>query len=688
MVASTHWVFRVMILFVLFFLVTPEIIAGKSKKRKPALHGQEQTDTSKVGYSPFKTAPGTYQLSESSKSKIVLPDNDVLRSVPRAYNSSLSQDDMFGCRPAYSPFHITLSGESEVAEWGIGCCPEFSGEWLKSTTGHILLYSAAESTNETVTGILSRSYCFTCQEQILLSDIQLTQCRKCKVHQHCKRCFKEQILSDLEKYTLTRCGQCAVKVSAEQVMLVTESADHKEMTRLFLLRDSGLVPDGYYICSRKSCRHLAPLPGSYDNAAKFSIQCSLCKELLVFVREKVRERYILVNTQACPSCNKQLKPSDIKVYAEFLCDQHYFCNRCIKKQVSNCLNQKRLPCCASCDRQLTSADAKALRCPENQQRIMGYLSLKYTLKTLDGYFCCTSSGCLYIDHLPEMEPDSSKIKVCPECRHKLIFHLMADATLPLFVNEADCECCFESLVAEDIDVISQLPCKKHLQCNSCLKQHVEACLKDNLQVACTGCKIRLYDRHITTVSKELSLRVRYQWCRLLALTQNNYYACTQPGCEYADKVPVMKDIGFRIITCPCCHSELIFQKPSNKGMVIHVKAWEHVTVEDLQYIEQRLATGDWKLCPRCRNPIEKGEGCKHMTCNTCRYEFCWICQGRWYGKGADRWDTGHNGCDLLSDTTDRERVLVLLPVTESEALPSLISLPRRKSRCPCSCVIL
>ena len=55
-----------------------------------------------------------------------------------------------------------------------------------------------------------------------------------------------------------------------------------------------------------------------------------------------------------------------------------------------------------------------------------------------------------------------------------------------------------------------------------------------------------------------------------------------------------------------------------------------------KYVLPQGADRQWMLdntkpCPLCKTIIEKNNGCQHMTCERCAYEFCWECLNRWHG---------------------------------------------------------
>jgi ariadne-1 len=69
--------------------------------------------------------------------------------------------------------------------------------------------------------------------------------------------------------------------------------------------------------------------------------------------------------------------------------------------------------------------------------------------------------------------------------------------------------------------------------------------------------------------------------------------------------------------------------------------------------ESDSETANWvlsntKLCPRCRRPIEKNQGCNHMTCSApCYHQFCWLCSDPW---------NDHKGCSRYGYRRQRQEV--------------------------------
>ena len=43
-----------------------------------------------------------------------------------------------------------------------------------------------------------------------------------------------------------------------------------------------------------------------------------------------------------------------------------------------------------------------------------------------------------------------------------------------------------------------------------------------------------------------------------------------------------------------------------------------------------------KACPECGAAVDKIDGCNHMTCSACKFEFCWLCLIGWGGDCQDR----------------------------------------------------
>ena len=128
--------------------------------------------------------------------------------------------------------------------------------------------------------------------------------------------------------------------------------------------------------------------------------------------------------------------------------------------------------------------------------------------------------------------------------------------------------------------------------------------------------------------------------QLRSFVESNPYTrwCPGRGCEriaYALS-PAAMEIEGNIAKCDACVTKFCLVC----GEEPHAPATCKALVKWNDKCRNESETANWilantKSCPNCKIRIEKNQGCNHMSCQTCRHEFCWICMGDWKSHNSE-----------------------------------------------------
>ena len=189
------------------------------------------------------------------------------------------------------------------------------------------------------------------------------------------------------------------------------------------------------------------------------------------------------------------------------------------------------------------------------------------------------------------------------------------------MNE-DCLICFEKLTKEEINN-NLIECF-HAFCNDCFYDYFKEKINSNIdEIKCPekNCKIMIPNYFIEEkLIHDIPLLSKYKKLKKIKQLQldPNVKFCPYPNC---DSYAIKKDNNF----VSCIHN-------GHKFCFNCLNYWHDkgiCTIDIYSFYKKWKNSNKMKRCPKCRYLIEKNEGCNHMTCTNCKYEWCWICKNEY-----------------------------------------------------------
>jgi len=244
-------------------------------------------------------------------------------------------------------------------------------------------------------------------------------------------------------------------------------------------------------------------------------------------------------------------------------------------------------------------------------------------------------SCLNTDMRKQTTAFARKI-ICKHCNEPFPISTIQkfNASIYDFITAPDCSICEARMIISNKRILTNC---KHIFCNTCTKRWIET------EVVALALSVKCPDRNCKCDISINDIKLYHSTEFAQKLIDNNLWRCLNSMDDFI-RCPLC-DIGCFKYGAACDNAEC----PNCKFMFC-LKC-RHITHPDEtceQYIsklsqndkrryEESIRSGHWlsvnsKKCPQCSTYIQRNGGCSHMTCRACKYEWCWLCMGKYMGK--------------------------------------------------------
>ncbi|KAG9218265.1 hypothetical protein CCMSSC00406_0005946 [Pleurotus cornucopiae] len=190
----------------------------------------------------------------------------------------------------------------------------------------------------------------------------------------------------------------------------------------------------------------------------------------------------------------------------------------------------------------------------------------------------------------------------------------------------------------------------HSWCSECLANYLKAAVDGgSFPLSCFGNQGKCSEPIPLGIARDclpthdFDALVRASYFSYVHSRPKEFYYCPTPDCQEiyrtAPKGTILQCPSCLQRICPFCHVEYHEGAPCPERD------------EDDKLLKQWMKDHDVKNCPGCRVPIERGEGCNHITCTRCQTHICWVCLDTFpRGDGIyEHMRTMHGGIGLRAD---------------------------------------